>query len=402
MWAPNARTLLPLYGATVFIPSLPLDPFTPGVSCDRCSNPISGGPIVQTTTGPDGSFTLTDVPSGTDIPLVMQLGRWRREVHVPTVASCSPNVVTDPELTRLPRNRSEGDIPHMAIATGAADPLECLLLKLGLDPAEITAPTADGRIHFFTATDAPGTDLSPPAPTATSLYSSLDGLIAYDAVLLPCEGGPFDKSVVDGVALPSDPRVALSQYLDLGGRVFTTHYSYDWLTYPSSIYNQLAAPLSGSGLWPVEQADEFSSTITAPIQLNFAKGIAFAQWLGYAGATSPPDQLDIEQGRHDITGVNPTFVRPWVTYDFGAVSSGPGVMHFTFNTPLDLADRRHRPAPAYCGRVVFSDFHVTAAAISNASLPFPAACNTDPMTDQEKALAFMLFDLTSCVQGDLE
>ncbi len=56
--------------------------------------------------------------------------------------------------------------------------------------------------------------------------------------------------------------------------------------------------------------------------------------------------------------------------------------------------------PAYCGRVVFSDFHVTAGAVQPMNKTFPGACKSDPMTDQEKALAFMLFDLSSCVQQD--
>ncbi|MGZ3438318.1 MAG: carboxypeptidase regulatory-like domain-containing protein, partial [Polyangia bacterium] len=53
----------------------------------------------------------------------------------------------------------------------------------------------------------------------------------------------------------------------------------------------------------------------------------------------------------------------------------------------------------YCGRVVFSDFHVTQSAVVPLQ-PFPTACKSEPMTDQEKALAFMLFDLSSCVQSD--
>ncbi len=399
VWAPNGT--LPLYNATVFVPTQKPEPFVPGVSCDRCSSPISGDPISTVVTGPDGKFTLVDVPSGANIPLVIQLGRWRRQVTIPAVTSCADNAITDVDLTRLPRNRSEGDIPQMAIATGAADPFECLLLKLGIDPGEITAPQAGGRVHFYTATDSPGLDLDPPAPTADHLYGSLENLTQYDVVLLPCEGGPHDKSVVNGVSLPTDPRLTLSQYVDLGGRVFTTHYSYDWLTYAGSEYNQLASPLDGSGQWPVQQNDEFSITIAGQILVTFQKGADFAAWLGYAGVTSPPDKLDIEQGRHDITGVNPQFVRPWVTYDFSLVNSGPGVMHFTFNTPLD-PPLDNTGQPEYCGRVVFSDFHVTADAIDNGNLPFPDACNTDPMTDQEKALAFMLFDLSSCVTNELE
>jgi hypothetical protein len=34
------------------------------------------------------------------------------------------------------------------------------------------------------------------------------------------------------------------------------------------------------------------------------------------------------------------------------------------------------------------------------TLPFPDACDAAPFTDQELALAFMLFDLTSCLQQD--
>jgi hypothetical protein len=342
------------------------------------------------------------VPTGVDIPLVIQLGHWRRLVHIPKTADCTNTDVSDADLTRLPRNRSEGNIPQMAIATGSADPFECLLLKLGIDPGEITAPANGGRIHFYTATDAPGTDLSPPAPRANLMYASQSTLSQYEAVLLPCEGGPFDKSQVDGVSLPVDPRPLFANYVNLGGRVFSTHYSYDWLSYANSPYNQLAQPLGSSGLWPTQQPDDYNETIAAPISVDFQKGADFAQWLGFAGASSPPGHLDIDQGRHDITGVDAELARTWVTYDFADAQSGPGVMHFTFNTPFNPPIDPITDQPAYCGRVVFSDFHVTANAINNASLPFPAACNTDPMTDQEKALAFMLFDLTSCVSNELQ
>jgi hypothetical protein len=57
-------------------------------------------------------------------------------------------------------------------------------------------------------------------------------------------------------------------------------------------------------------------------------------------------------------------------------------------------------APLYCGRAVFSDFHVTADALQGMKKTFPTDCKADPLTDQEKALAFMLFDLSSCVQSD--
>ena len=44
------------------------------------------------------------------------------------------------------------------------------------------------------------------------------------------------------------------------------------------------------------------------------------------------------------------------------------------------------------------DFHVND--IMNLSVQFPMECNDKPMTAQEKALEFLLFDLASCVQPD--
>ena len=396
VYAPNGT--LPLYNAIVYVPSAPVDPFPSGVTCDRCDGSVSGKPLALALTGPDGGFTLVDVPTGSDIPLVIQLGHWRRQVTIPVVTDCQTTAIQDPNATRLPRNAAEGDIPKMAIATGSADPFECLLLKIGLDAQEVTAPSGTGRVHFFRATNSPGTDLATPAPTADKLYSSLPNLLNYDVLLLPCEGSAYDKSQVGGTALTPNPRTLMQQYLDAGGRIFSTHYSYDWLTYDGSPYNKISAPQS-SGLWPVGQPDDYNNTITAPLNVAFPKGADFARWLGFAGATSPPNTLHIDQGRHDVTGIDPTYATPWATYDFRTVGSGPGVMHFTFNTPLDPA-KDDMGVPLYCGRAVFSDFHVTAGALQSGSLPYPSACKLDPMTDQEKALAFMLFDLSSCVQQD--
>jgi hypothetical protein len=395
VYAPNGT--LPLYNAIVYIPNATPMPFPEGVTCDRCSGSVSGDPVVQTLTDATGSFTLTNVPVGANIPLVIQLGKWRRQVTIPSVPGCTSTPL-DAGMTRLPKDHTEGDIPKMAIVTGSADPLECLLLKIGISPTEIQEPAANTRIAFFKGDHSPGTTMSGNTPKGTTLYGNMATLMQYDVVMLPCEGSQYDQSA---------GRDNISSYLNAGGRVFTTHYSYDWLTYASSPFNKITKTPAGSGLWKVGQPDYYDDTIVAPLVTSFPKGMAFAQWLTAAGAMSPMGMLNIVQGRHDITDVDPKYAQDWIDYDFSTPptgvtnkNGGPGVMHLTFNTPLD-AQPDDMGVPQYCGRAVFSDFHVTADALDGKGTTFPTNCKSqDPLTDQEKALAFMLFDLSSCVQSD--
>ena len=52
------------------------------------------------------------------------------------------------------------------------------------------------------------------------------------------------------------------------------------------------------------------------------------------------------------------------------------------------------------GKVLFSDFHVSANERNPQLDVFPGSCMPGPMTPQEMALEFMFFDLSACIQND--
>src|SRR5262245_44572401 len=77
----------PLYNAVVYIAKKNVDPVASGASCDRCASLSASKAITATLTRPDGKFQLKGVPTGSGLPLVIQMGKWRRVVPI-DVTSC--------------------------------------------------------------------------------------------------------------------------------------------------------------------------------------------------------------------------------------------------------------------------------------------------------------------------
>ncbi|HEX3344749.1 MAG TPA: hypothetical protein VHS09_09265, partial [Polyangiaceae bacterium] len=73
-------------------------------------------------------------------------------------------------------------------------------------------------------------------------------------------------------------------------------------------------------------------------------------------------------------------------------------MYFSFDTPVGAAVNPSTGQPNYCGRAVFSDLHVGGASTDTQNPP--TGCAAGQLSPQEKALEFMLFDLSSCVIPD--
>lgn len=389
---------VPLYNAVVYVPNGEPSPITAGLGpqCDRCDGKITGSPIAVTLTDASGKFKLEDIPADIDFPLVIQIGKWRRKVTIPKVAACQ-TVAADAANTRLPRNRTEGDIPKIALTTGSADPLECLLKKVGLDESEFGIAGSEARVHLYagggTAPAAPTSSLKSGAAftAATTLWGTVDELKKYDIVMLSCEGSELPDTK------PLAARQALYDYAKIGGRVFTSHYHHYWFS------NSPVADVKGLASWtndftcqggacPIEPEPPATPPINATVNTSFPKGAAMKEWLrNTQSLTGPNETLPIEEARHNINSVTPKALS-WMTIQNPAAGNKTAHEYVTFNTPVGAADTE------VCGRVVYSDLHVGAG--DKTGVAFPDGCTTPDLTPQQKALEFMLFDLSSCIQQD--
>jgi hypothetical protein len=381
---------VPLYNIVVYVPNGPLDPISDGVvapggvdavKCARCDSALSGQPVTATLTDAKGQFTLKNVPVGANIPLVIQIGKWRREVKIPNVTACSTTAFADKTLTRLPRDKSEGHIPKIALTTGGADALECLLRKIGIADSEFTPETGDGRVNFYggvrgSAGYDPGVNAGALFTAVEPWWDSLDNLKKYDMIIHSCEGTekPTNKS-------PAATK-ALMDYADIGGRVFASHWHNYWFEFGPP-------PFMSTGVF-LHRMDPPDPLIAA-IDISFPKGLALSEWLfNVGGSPMGMGTLVINQGKKTLQSVNMPAAQRWI-YS----TAEDSVQYFTANTPVSA------PADQLCGRVVFSDIHVSAPGGFKHG-PFPSQCAVVPVdvTPQELALEFMLFDLSSCIQEE--
>jgi hypothetical protein len=282
------------------------------------------------------------------------------------VSQCVDNPVKDGTF-RLPKNRMEGDMPRIAMVTGGCDPLACILSKVGIDNTEFgDASSGPTKVVWYNGIggSAPG---SPQA--ATALWGNLQEMKKFDIVINSCECSENNQE-------KTTPQL-LQQYADSGGRVFGSHYHYTW-------QRNLIPAWQNTAAWTT-----FGSTTTPDlVDMSFPKGKAFAQWLMAPGvaASQVLGQIPLQVKTYNVADVNMPTTR-WIMASGGP----PTTTHYlSFNTPVGMMPDKQ------CGKVVYAGLHVSSGTVGPT---FPQACNQN-FTPDEKALTFLFFDLSSCVQDD--
>ena len=435
----------PLYNVVVFVPNDPngtLPAITPGThSCNTCDVSI-GDYVAATETDSHGNFTLTGVPATSHVPLVVQTGKWRREVFLPHVTACGNTAVAAAD-SRLPKNRTEGDLPQMALLTGGCDDLGCFMKSMGIDDAEYTAPHGGGRLDVYQgvglngaasgarlSTGVAGNCTGPGCP----LWASRQSFEYYDIVILSCECGENTQTK------PAKGVQALHDWLDEGGKVFASHYHYTWFKDGPPDFQNVAHWLGTSTADGMGNFD---------IDTSFSKGMTYHDWLANVGALNKNGTIALNSVATSVSTVNPPTTR-WI-YDptnqdtkylsfltpIGGIAPAPGTdagpasdggLGVDAGAPVDAAASTSGDAstdaeassvdaaaeaaspgeagppemgtgPTYCGKAVFTDLHTSSSLFSMVN-SIPSGCSGAAMTAQQKALEYLFFDLSACVSVD--
>jgi hypothetical protein len=389
VYAPNGT--LPLYNIVVYVPNAPLDPIKHGVSCDQCGAAVSGNPIAVAATDATGHFQIKNAPNGTNIPLVMQVGKWRREITIPNVNGCVDNPVGNKvsgveQLTRLPKNLGEGDIPYVAVTTGGCEHFACMLPKLGIDTKEFgagpTSPTAtittafnfyQGQYQLYTQ----------PAswPQASMLWNNPTLLKNFDMAMFSCEcEEPPDAN--------STSYAAVLQYLNAGGRVFGTDFMYVWYK-DSTDTDMNASPWQWPGGAPI-------GTDPLTIDTTFPKGQALSDWMYnlYSLSAFTTDfvkgQFHVMSGAGGVVFANVHALNPKYGLEWTHSGGYPNII--TIGTPTA------QPPAMQCGKGVHLDVHVEQQG-DIVDTTYPKGCSSN-LHEPDFATIFFFFDIASCIQDD--
>jgi hypothetical protein len=309
----------------------------------------------------------------------------------------------------LPKTETEtkfSNIPSIAISTGGADTLECIMARIGVNESEYTgSPTATtGHIHIFQGSGGNDTT-SPAGPSSpTSLWNTDSDIERFDVVMLSCEGGET-----------TDPNSqVLADYVNAGGRVFASHYHYAFFFDDQTNTNATQFPNVADWSLAYQGAlgfgsDSYLENIAAKIETTLASGAAFPEgqaldtFLQNVGALVGPPAGELEipsgAGRYDAVVGSTNVSTVWASADTATTGGQPGSSQYfsfdmPFNAPLDDAG-----VPGYCGRVVYSDLHVGAASNDYTNVDtVPTGCSyPQTLAPDEDAIEFILFDLSSCV-----
>lgn len=357
---------IPIFGALVYTTPTAPPPIPDKVYCDKCVKLVDGTPF--TTTAADGSFKLPTVLG--EQYLVVQKGAFRR---VRTIKAVAGEQTVPKALTTLPpkTDKAKGDdVPKIAVALGAWDPIEIVLARLGLE-AKIT----EGLLKRprVLSKDATGFAIygthdfgeTSPYPPPTKLLTDPAEISKYHVLFIPCDGtlndgdGPKCSSVWNSAS-----KATLDGFVKAGGRVYVSDWSYEYVR----------QTFSGFANWRSE-----TSTIGSACENGGGSQAAkvedpdLAAWFKAQGKA-----LDtVNDAWTYLTKVNPgADLDP----DGKPVTTTPKVWVTAAGAPATTSFEHS------CGRVLYTTYHTQ-----------PSSGTSAPLEPQALALLYLILEVNVCV-----
>jgi hypothetical protein len=405
VWAPGqapgtvpAGQEIPVSGALLYVSIQRPEPIPQEAHCQPCIDP----PFTSVLSDADGAFALDLAPGR--YWLVIQKGQFRREQEVDVVLD--ETLALPAEATTLPSELDpEGGkwIPRIAMAVGNWDKLEDILGKMGLGEVSATGRFAGtlGRIDLYgNGGQDPGLEA---AGTLGELMGSLETMLAYHIIFIPCSGDAHTALLQDPATLQN-----LRDYVAAGGKLYVTDWSGEWNdnVFPAQI--ELGPSELGQGAidTPASAYDPVAGTWD-PAAFGSADGDSYdsnnaeaadedlAAWLdGQMGPNAEgdlevydADDFDIVDNWNYITSLDDVTIGeddegiPVIDAPKAWVVGGQG-------TALPKRPLTVTHEPAGCGRVLFSTYHTTPSTHLG-------------LVPQERVLLYLIMEIGVCKTGPI-
>ncbi len=380
IWAPGnapgmvpAGQEIPVGGAVIGLTDEQPPPVPQEVHCERCLNlPMAG----ITTSDPQGRFTLENIPEGTWW-VVIQKAQFRKEWQV-TFQAGEMRVLTTDEGTLPSRtNPAAGTwIPRVALAVGVYDQLEDILGKMHLGSVDssgvLERSSARGIMDLYSNSSFE----SDVVGDIEDLAENLDLLRSYHIIFVPCDSG-------DGAVMRSaNARANLAEYVRLGGKLYVTDWSAEWMDTIWPAYVRFDADHDTA---PGGSLSDGDGTPGYDALHARAAHQSLRTWLdGQMGPLLPSHQVgsinandfEVEGNWNHIVDL-PSVMAPvgssqraltWVEGDWEGAGLHPLTVTFE---------------PQGCGRVLYSTYHTTESAHLG-------------LVPQERILLYMILEIGTC------
>ncbi|MBI2393615.1 MAG: hypothetical protein HYV09_28815 [Deltaproteobacteria bacterium] len=359
---------IPIFGALVYTTPTAPPPIPDKVYCDKCVKLVDGTPF--TTTAADGSFTLPTVLG--EQYLVVQKGAFRR---VRTIKAVAGEQTVPKALTTLPpkTDKAKGDdVPKIAVALGAWDPVEIVLARLGLE-AKITVGGFIPKARVLSK-DATGFAIygvqelgeTSPYPNPTKLLTDPAEISKYHVVFIPCSGGT--ESEGDGPKCSgvwnSGTKATVEGFVKAGGRVYVSDWSYEYVRQTFSGFVNWRSETSTIGSACEGGGGDQAAKVEDP---------DLAAWFKAQGKS-------LDTVKDAWTHINKVNAVADLDPDGKAVTSTPKVWVSAAGSPATTSFEHS------CGRVLYTTYHTQ-----------PTSEGAAPLEPQALALLYLILEVNVCV-----